>query len=100
MDSGVIINFCAAGFAGVLALGSVMRAGRSVARWSFVVGLAGLAAETAFAGLARDAVLLEEKSFWAKWVLGAGCALTPAWLLFSVSYARGNHRKSIGKWLP
>ena len=98
MDTPVILAFVSAFVAAALALAIVLLERRSPARWFFVAGMAVLAVESVFSGLAAGAVLPERVAHWQTWRLCALSFLPETWLLFSLSYARGNARESLVKW--
>jgi putative PEP-CTERM system histidine kinase len=82
----------------VLALIVPMRAWRSIADWSSVVGLALLAVECLFSWLSAGAILPSRAIYWQNWRLVALSFLPALWLFFSLTYARGNWREFVWKW--
>jgi putative PEP-CTERM system histidine kinase len=85
--------------AGALAAGSLLRRRHGLADFAFAAGMIGLSAEGVFAWMtvrahAPDAELIA----WQKWSLFATAFLPFCWLLFSLSYARGNAREFVSKW--
>ncbi|MSU62729.1 MAG: PEP-CTERM system histidine kinase PrsK [Pedosphaera sp.] len=76
-----------------LALTVAVRGGHSIARWAFVGGMAQLATECVFNGLTANAILSAEMVDWQRWRLIATSFLPGVWLLFSLSYSRGNARE-------
>ena len=99
MNLAAIIAYAGAVCSGALALAAALRARRSIARWAFVGGMAVLAAENVFTGLSATAGFPEEVEihYWQMWRLLAMSVLPGAWLLFSLSYARGNARSFLVK---
>lgn len=95
-----VLAYASALLAGILALGAALRARRAVDRWAFVVGLLALAGERLCSGLYAQAVVPERMLRWQVWQLTAGALGPGAWLLFSLTYARGNAREFIRRWLP
>jgi len=98
MSAVLLLAFASAVCGGVIALLAAVRERRSVALWSFVAGMALLSCESVFCGLAAEAVLPEEAGRLEDWALLAMSLLPGIWLLFSLSYARGNYREFLGKW--
>src|SRR5258708_38935307 len=98
MEPTVILCFISALFAGGIALGTAWQGRRSVARWAFIAGMAVLAAENVLAILSADAVLPEDIVYWQRWKFLATSLLPGTWLLFSLTYARGNFREFLTKW--
>ncbi len=98
MSSVVILFYASALFGGLLGLGYVLRAQRTIAHWFFFLGMAALALETVFAGQSLAATSPEAIL---RWQTAAGCtrAFLPAlWLCFSLSYSRGNYREFLVRW--
>src|ERR1035441_5644189 len=99
MRNAAILAFFAALLGGVAGLLAALRERRSIPKWCFVAGMALLALESVFSGLAAhtdqggDAI-----KYWQQWRLAAMSFLPGTWLLFSFSYARGNSREFLFKW--
>jgi putative PEP-CTERM system histidine kinase len=70
----------------------------SLASWAFFVGMTVLAAEGLLAGLAAQATAPKEMVYWEGWKLLATSILPGIWLLFSVTYSRGDARQNLFKW--
>ena len=100
MSTAIIFAFASAAGAGLLALGAALRARRHLARWAFVAGMIALAAERVCSGLSASTNWLDELLRWQAWRLVAASFLPGAWLLFSLSYARGNAREFLVRWRP
>jgi putative PEP-CTERM system histidine kinase len=98
MDPSVILAFAAAVLAAALAMTVAWQQRRSKAYWSFATGMAILAVESVLSGLSTDAVLPNEIVYWEHWRLLAVSLLPGPWLLFSLTYARGNAREFLAKW--
>jgi putative PEP-CTERM system histidine kinase len=98
MSHVAILAFAGASFSGALALVFTWYERRSIAHLSFVAGMIGLAAECVFSGLAASSNLPDELVFWENWSLLAMSFLPGIWLVFSLSYGRGNHREFIVRW--
>lgn len=93
-----LLDFGSAAFAGLLAAGAALRAGRSTDRWAFAMGMLVLAAERIFAGMLARSISPNASYNWQIWRLTAVGLLPGTWLAFSLSYARGNARQFLGKW--
>jgi putative PEP-CTERM system histidine kinase len=93
-----MLAFASAVFCGALALIVVWNGRRQVARWAFVAGMAAMAAEGVFFALTADAAAPDEKVHWQNWRLAAMSLLPGIWLLFSLTYARGNYSEFLKRW--
>src|SRR5436309_3048886 len=76
---------------------------RSVAHWSFVAGMLVLAAEGLLTGLTGEAQQLgpgyvARMDWWQTLELATMAFLPGIWLVFSLTYARGNDREFLAKW--
>jgi putative PEP-CTERM system histidine kinase len=98
MNTAVTVAYAGAACAGAVALIALWRDWRSISVWFFAVGMGILAAESAFVGLATDAVLPDEAAHWQHWRLMAMSLLPSVWMLFSLSYARGSYREFFRQW--
>lgn len=76
---------CSAAFA----VAAALRARRAVSRWAFAGGMAVVAAESAFSALALASPTPEQFGRWQLFRIAAMSLLPGAWLVFSLSYARG-----------
>jgi putative PEP-CTERM system histidine kinase len=83
---------------GALALAAMVRARRSLVRWVFVAGMLVLMADSLCSWRLRGVQSPEEIIRWQQWRLVALSPLIGLWLLFSLSYARGNARDFLVKW--
>ena len=88
----------AAILSGTLALGGAIRAERSIVRWTFVLGMLALSTESVFSGMTVDAVLPGEVVHWEMLRMIVLSLLPGVWILFSLSYSRGNTREFLAKW--
>ncbi|HVM59649.1 MAG TPA: XrtA/PEP-CTERM system histidine kinase PrsK [Verrucomicrobiae bacterium] len=70
----------------------------SLAPAAFFVGMTVLAAESLLGGLAAQATVPEEMVYWENWRFVATSILPGIWLLFSVTYSRGDARETLRKW--
>jgi putative PEP-CTERM system histidine kinase len=98
MNNGVMLAFAGASFSGALALVFAWYERRSIAHLCFVAGMVVLAVEGVFDGLTASATLPGEMVHWQSWRLLAMSFLPGIWLLFSLSYGRGNHREFLVQW--
>ncbi len=72
--------------------------GKALADWALAAGLVLLGAEQILSGMAFDSDLLSEVVRWQTWRLLVLGMLPSTWLLFSLSYARGNAAEFLRKW--
>jgi len=85
--------------AGALAAASLLRRRRTIADFAFAAGMIGFSAEAVLIGMSvREHVSDAELIAWQKWCLFSAAFLPFLWLLFSLSYARGNARDFLVKW--
>ena len=98
MSAALILAFASALCGGVVALLAVLRERRSFVLRLFVAGIVLLSCESVLSGLMTESVLPEEAGRLENWALLAMSLLPGVWLLFSLSYARGNYREFLGKW--
>lgn len=92
MNAAASAAFVGTAFGGSLALVHLIRLRHSLASWTFVAGLAALSFESLIAGLATRSNSPEEVLHCQIWRLIALSFLPGLWLLFSLSYARGDAR--------
>ncbi len=97
MSLAVLFGFLSAVIAWVLVCGAFL-VRRSVAQRSFIAGMWVLGFENVFGALVADASVPERMAYWQNWSLTATSLLPGTWLLFSLTYARGNYREFIGRW--
>ena len=98
MSATVILAYAGAACAGVVALAALWRGRRSLSLWFFAAGMLLLAVESAFLGLAGDSVLYGDVARWQHARLAALSLMPGIWLLFSLSFARGNDREFLRQW--
>jgi putative PEP-CTERM system histidine kinase len=98
MDFIISLGFFSAIFAAALSLGTAWRARRSIAHWSFAAGMAILAAEGLLSNLCADATVPAEISYWQNRRLFFLSLVPAPWLLFSLTYSRGNYADFLRKW--
>src|SRR5256885_2267235 len=82
----------------VLSAAVLMRSRRSVVDWAFVASMAVLSTISICNSRAVAALNPEIAIFWQQWTFFALSFLPGVWLLFSLSYARGNSREFLRKW--
>ncbi len=95
MDLAVILAFVSAIFAMAVALTGAWGERRSVAHWTFAAGMLTFGIEGLLTGLSLDSVSPGEVLRWQSWRLVALSFLPGTWLVFSLSYARGNYREAL-----
>ena len=83
---------------GVLAIGVLLRIRRAISDWSLAAGLSALSVESIFGGLAARSSTLAELMHWLLWQVFVLSLLPGFWLLFSLTYARGNAREFVSRW--
>jgi putative PEP-CTERM system histidine kinase len=93
MNLSALLPFTSAVCCFALAVAAMLRAGRSVDRWSFAAGMAALAVEGTLAGLSAGATSPDAMVRWQQWRLLAVSVLPATWLLFSLSFSRGSEQK-------
>ena len=81
-----------------VALSVAAQARRSIPRWSFAVGMGLLAVESFCSGFGTDAILPETLVHWQSISLFALALLPGTWLLFTLTYARGNPSGFVRRW--
>jgi hypothetical protein len=98
MTAAALLAFFSAAFSALLAIAVLWHERRSLAHWAFSAGMAVLAAESLFSGLAANSVLLETVAHWQGYTFLAMAFLPGFWLFFSLTYARGNYREFLARW--
>ncbi|HEX9048120.1 MAG TPA: histidine kinase N-terminal 7TM domain-containing protein, partial [Verrucomicrobiae bacterium] len=93
-----MLAFAVAAFSWVVACAVIWHERRSAPQLAFLAGMAFLAAETIFAGLAWRAPVLAEALIWQRWHLATDSLLPAVWLVFAVTYGRGNYRDFLNRW--
>ena len=74
------------------------RSWRSISVWLFAAGMVLLAVESVFLGFATNAWERQQAIFWYFASLTVMSFLPGVWLLFSLSFARGNYREFFRMW--
>lgn len=82
----------------LLAAGIMIKARSSISRWSFAAGLIVLAVESAFSALTARGTHVNELATWEQWRLFTLAFLPGPWLVFTLTYARGNARDFLRRW--
>src|SRR5688572_3497270 len=100
MSMHVTIVLLGAICAATLGVAAVIYRPRSVPQWSFLVAIGLLATENFFQLFSLDAVSIEQVLFWQRAAILPMAGLSLAWLLFSLTYARGNAPQFLRRWLP
>ena len=95
---GEISAFVAAALALLLAGGGVLTGPRSISRWAFAAGMAILAVEALFSALAMEPAPRDEILLLNRHRFLATAAVPAVWVLFSLSYSRGNAGEFFKKW--
>lgn len=93
-----ILGYAASSFCCGMALMVACNRQRSAIHWAFIIGMAGLAAEYVFFALTTEAALPADAIYWQNWrLISASCA-SSVWLIFSLTYARGNYLEFLKSW--
>jgi putative PEP-CTERM system histidine kinase len=98
MSGPTILAYAAAVASALLALIVALGDRRLAARWFFVAAMAAVAVENIFVGLSANALDVTDIAHWQYCRLIALSVSPFLWLLFSLSYARGNHRDFLSRW--
>jgi len=98
MNIAAMLAFAGALFSGALAFMVCWREHKSIAHRSFAAGMAVLAAESIFNGFSQNTTSVKEMVYWQNWGLVSISVLPGIWLLFSLSYGRGNYREFLQRW--
>lgn len=98
MNITAMLAFAGALFSGALAFMACWRERKSIAHRSFAAGMTVLAVESVFNGFSLNAASVKEMVYWQNWELASISFLPGIWLLFSLSYGRGNYREFLKRW--
>ena len=93
-----LLSFAASIAAAGLALVGLLRGRRTISDWAFVAGMSIIAVRRLLNGLSLAAGSVDEVIAWQQWTLLGFSLLPGAWLLFGVTYARGNAAVFLTKW--
>lgn len=98
MTSNSFLAFAVGLFAGLLGFAALLDKPRSVARWAFFAGMETLAIESILDGITLNVFLPEKVIYWQTLSSVARSFFPGFWLLFSLSYSRGNYREFLLRW--
>lgn len=98
MNIAALISYASALLALAMAVSVLWKERRSLAHLSFVAGLLILSAEAIFHARFLQATTPDALVAWQKWRLMATSFLPAVWLLFSLTYGRGNSREFVNRW--
>jgi putative PEP-CTERM system histidine kinase len=98
MSFSTLICYVAALLTAVIAIVVLYRDPRAFVHRIFAVGLAVCALEAGLIGLAFDATSASAFMDWHWWQLATGSFLPAIWLVFSLSYGRGNYKEFLSQW--
>ena len=98
MNTAALFAYAGASFCGVVAGTVVWNERRSLPHLAFAVGMLLLAVESIFGGLSWQADTLLAALHWQQWKLAAGSLMPAIWLLFALTYGRGNYRDFLERW--
>lgn len=98
MSTAVTLAYVSAVCAVTMAVIAFFRSWRSVSVWFFSAGMLLLAVESVFLGLAHYAINMQEATRWQFCRLTTMALHPGVWLLFSLSFARGNDREFFRQW--
>jgi putative PEP-CTERM system histidine kinase len=98
MTSTSVLALAASCLSSALGLAVLLRKQRSVANVCFFAGMATLAVESLFEGIALEDTAPEKIIFWQTLALVAKAFLPGIWLLFSLTYSRENYREFLRSW--
>ncbi|MGZ5569120.1 MAG: histidine kinase N-terminal 7TM domain-containing protein, partial [Limisphaerales bacterium] len=93
-----MLAYAGAGWAVLLAAMVVREKHRSIAHWCFALGMVVLAVENVFVALSFEAFDIREIALW-QYCRIVTLSFSPIlWLVFSLTYARGNAREFLSRW--
>ena len=105
MNTATMLAYASAIFCGAVAFTVVWNERRSLVHIAFVIGMALLALENIFSGLSWDATAVswdattvQQMVRWQHWKMWTGSLLPGVWLVFALSYGRGNYREFLSRW--
>jgi len=93
-----VLAFGAAVLSGVVAITAVCRKWRSMAAWSFFAGMGLLAVKCALDGFAIRSADPDEAGRLQTLALIVESLLPGTWLVFSLTYSRGDQRQFVARW--
>jgi putative PEP-CTERM system histidine kinase len=98
MSFGFSLAFLGSIASATIAVFTLLKANRSLVRWSFGLGMLVLALEGFCLGMAADAVLTDQVVTWETRAFTCMALLPVVWLFFSLSYGRGNQAEFLQRW--
>ena len=98
MTFNALLHFGGAICCGGLACFGLLRDHRCFVHRIFALGMVVLALEALFTGLSVQAILPEDVILWQRWRWGAAALLPGSWLIFTLSFSRGDNKPTLGKW--
>lgn len=99
MNLNTLVPYLSAILGAAIALAGLLRSPRVVSSWAFTAGMLLLAAESLFIGLVGDPALAPADVIkLQQWRLVFLSLLPGIWIVFSLTYARGNARANVARW--
>ena len=98
MNIANLLAYVSAVFALAIAIAVLLKERRSAAHLAFVVGLILLATEAVLHAQSIKSLATETFVAWQKWRLITTSFLPAVWLIFSLTYGRGNSREFLERW--
>ena len=98
MNIAALLSHASALLALAMAVSVLWKERRSIAHLAFVAGLMVLSVEAFVHALSLNAATPDTFIAWQKWRLIATSFLPAVWLLFSLTYGRGNSREFVERW--
>ena len=98
MSFALTLALCSTVIAVVIALAGACKAKASIPHWSLAAGLFVLGFEACCSGLAANSATPETIVFWEALAFSSMALLPGTWLVFSLSYGRGNYSQFLAKW--
>lgn len=93
-----LLSFAGASLCLILAVIVFLRDRHSLVHRTYVAGMVVLAIESGLAGLSFQSHFFEEVIFWQRIKLISTALLPGIWLLFSMSFGRGESKEPVHKW--
>jgi putative PEP-CTERM system histidine kinase len=97
MNFGFLLALSSAVLAAMIALATAFKA-KSLAHWTFSIGLGILAGESFCSAMAAGAIQPDSVVRWERLAFCCMALLPFSWLLFSLTYSRGNYRLFVSRW--
>ncbi|MFO1487468.1 MAG: XrtA/PEP-CTERM system histidine kinase PrsK [Verrucomicrobiota bacterium] len=100
MSSTAFVTYASAIFSALVGLAALLPSKRTATNWFFFAGMFVLGLESLFTGASQQAQSAETILRW-QTVAGITSTFLPGiWLIFSLSYSRGNYREFLARWRP